>query len=77
MELTATSISTLSQKTKYQYCHYTGKIPRKLPLTEHPLSGHILWHENKDVVFARRGKKKEKGPTVTKMHKNIQKIRIF
>ena len=59
MELTTTSISTLSWKTKYQYCHCTGKIPRKLPLTELPSSGHILWHENKGVVFAKRIKKRK------------------
>ena len=73
MKLTATSISKLHQKIKYQYCHCTRKIPRKLPLTEFPSSGHILWHENKGAVFAKR-RKKEKYPNVTTMHKNIQKI---
>ena len=60
MELTAVSISTLSQKTKYQYCHCTGKIPWKLLLTEFPSSEHILWHENEGVVFAKRRKKRPK-----------------
>ena len=69
MKLTATSISTLSQKTKYQYYHCTGKIPRKLQLTEFPTSGHILWHDNKGVVFAKR-KKNRKRP---KCNNNAQK----
>ena len=57
MELKTTFIFTLFQNTKHQHCHCTGKIPRKLTLTEFPSSGHILWHGNKGVVSAKKRKK--------------------
>ena len=72
MELKATSISTLI----YQYCHCTGKIPRKLPLIEFPSSEHIVWQKTR-VQFLQREEKRVKGTNVTKMQKNYTKNENF
>ena len=76
MELTATPFRHCLRKPSINIVFVLGKYLENYRLLNFPHLG-MFYGMKARVRFLKREEKKEKGTNITKMHKNIQKTRIF